>query len=168
MATTEALKGIDIILLFRLLEDKKKNVGTKLAFQTEHEVSKKSSTDTQITKDGPVSLGGTSTTEISCTSLLARGDEMVKKLEDAVDAGKTVEIWEVDVKGESEGKYDAVYYQGTINEFTKKPAAEGTVEISMKFTINGNGQRGLATLTEEQKQVVQYKFADTVKDETVE
>ena len=30
MATTEALKGIDIILLFRLLEDKKKNVGTKL------------------------------------------------------------------------------------------------------------------------------------------
>ena len=43
--------------------------------------------------------------------------------------------------------------------------AEGPIEVTMDLTINGVGQRGFATLTEEQEEFVQYVFKDTVAGE---
>ncbi|NTR72527.1 phage major tail protein, TP901-1 family, partial [Enterococcus faecium] len=37
------------------------------------------------------------------------------------------------------------------------------VELSLSFAVNGVGQDGYATLTEDQAAVVQYTFKDTVK-----
>lgn len=64
-------------------------------------------------------------------------------------------------KLDSKGKYPATYYQGYISSFGAKKNAEEIIEIEMEFAINGVGQKGFATLTEEQKAAVQYKFKDT-------
>lgn len=160
----EAVQGIDVILLFRILKDAAANPATKLAFQTEHELTESSDTESTATKDGPVNGNGTSETEISCTSIYARNDEMVKKLRQARRDGETVEIWEVDVRDKDEtGKYGATYFRGKVTEFSKKPAAEGLTEVSLTFKVDGEGQDGRATLTAEQEEVVQYKFADTTQ-----
>lgn len=159
-----AVQGIDIILLFRILKDATVNAATKLAFQTEHELTESSDTESTATKDGPVNGNGTSETELSCTSILARNDEMVKKLRQARRDGDVIEIWEVDVQDkDKEGKYGATYYRGKVSEFSKKPAAEGLTEVSLAFKIDGEGQDGRATLTAEQEEVVQYKFEDTTQ-----
>lgn len=161
----EAVQGIDIILLFRILKDATKNPATKLAFQTEHELTESSDSDSTATKDGPINSSGKSETEISCTSILARGDEMVKKLRQARRDGDTIEIWEIDVKDkDEEGKYGSTYFRGKISEYGKKPAAEGLTEVSLSFKIDGEGQDGRATLTADQEEVVQYQFKDTTMD----
>lgn len=159
-----AVQGIDIILLFRILKEATADAATKLAFQTEHELTESSDTESTATKDGPVNGNGTSETEISCTSILARNDEMVKKLRQARRDGDIIEIWEVDVKDKDEqGKYGATYFRGKVSEYSKKPAAEGLTEVSLTFKIDGEGQDGRATLTAEQEEVVQYQFEDTTK-----
>jgi TP901-1 family phage major tail protein len=162
-----AVQGIDIILLFRILKDAEANPATKLAFQTEHELTESADTESTATKDGPINSNGTSTTSISCTSILARNDETVKKLRQARRDGDIIEIWEVDVKDKDQsGKYGATYFRGKVTEFSKKPAAEGLTEVSLTFAVDGEGQEGRATLTAEQEEVVQYEFQDTTKKET--
>lgn len=157
-----AVQGIDVILLFRILKQATENAATKLAFQTEHELTESSDTESTATKDGPVNGNGTSETEISCTSILARNDKMVKDLRQARRDGDIIEIWEVDVKDkDQEGKYGATYFRGKVSKFSKKPAAEGLTEVSLTFKIDGEGQDGRATLTAEQEEVVQYQFEDT-------
>lgn len=157
-----AVQGIDVILLFRILKEAAENPATKLAFQTEHELTESSDAESTATKDGPVNGNGTSETEISCTSILARNDVMVKKLRQARRDGDVIEIWEVDVKDkDQEGKYGATYFRGKVSEFSKKPAAEGLTEVSLTLKIDGEGQDGRATLTAEQEEVVQYQFEDT-------
>lgn len=158
----ETAKGIDRILLFRQLSKASTNAAGKLAFQTEHEASKSRDVESTSTKDGNVQALGAIEEEVSVTSILAKGDEFVTELEDAFDAGEVIEIWDIDRGGESEdNKYPAKYYQGYITEFTQSPNSEDDVELSMSFAINGLGQRGLATLTDAQADVVQYVFQDT-------
>lgn len=157
-----AVQGIDVILLFRILKEATENPATKLAFQTEHELTESSDAESTATKDGPVNGNGTSETEISCTSILARNDEMVKKLRQARRDGDIIEVWEVDVKDkDTQGKYGATYFRGKVSEFSKKLAAEGLTEVSLTLKIDGEGQDGRATLTADQEEVVQYQFEDT-------
>lgn len=161
----EAVQGIDVILLFRLLKDQSNKSGAKLAFQTEHEVSETRDSDSLSTKDGAIVTPQALETEITCTSILAKDDEMVTMLRDAQRKGDTVEIWEIDrsaLQASSENKYKATYYQGKVTEWTKNPTAEDALEISLTFAISGEGQDGYATLTDEQQTVVQYAFQDTV------
>lgn len=158
----QAVNGIDVILLFRILKNATTAPATKLAFQTEHELTESSDSDSTATKDGPVNNAGTSTTEISCTSILARGDETIKQLRQARRDRDTIEIWEIDVKDkDEENKYGATYFRGLVTEFSKSPAAEDLVEVSLTFAIDGEGQDGRATLTAEQEEIVQYTFQDT-------
>lgn len=164
----EAVKGIDIILLFRLLEDATEESAKKLAFQTEHENTKSKDGDSVATKDGPIRTPGALEFDFSCTSILAKGDEYVDKLEEALDDDKIIEIWEINRAekgtGENADKYKATYYQGYVTSFGKNPNSEDSVELSLEFGINGKGAKGYATLTAEQEEVVQYVFKDTVKE----
>lgn len=161
----EVKKGIDIILLYRLLEDAKKEYAWKLAFQTEHENEISRDTDGVATKDGTVQSLQAVEYDFSATSLLAKGDKAVKKLKQAMLEGKVVEIWEIDrsEKGTdvNSEKYAATYYQGYITSYSVSANAEDNVELELEFGINGIGQEGYATLTEDQKKVVQYAFEDT-------
>ncbi|MGT2829042.1 phage major tail protein, TP901-1 family [Streptococcus hillyeri] len=157
-----AKKGIDSILLFRVLKTAASKAAAKLAFQTEHSTEKSRDTNTQQTKDGLLqSLGGLEVT-LSATSIMAESDPLVEELEKAMDNGDLVEIWEIE-KGakQKNGKFSATYYQGYLTSFNKTKNSEDLVELEMEFGINGVGAKGEATLTEGQAEVVQYKFADT-------
>lgn len=164
----EAAKGIDVILLFRLLEDATKEAAFKLAFQTEHENTKSKDSDSVATKDGPIRTPGALEFDFSATSILALNDPYVEKLETALDEDKLIEIWEINRAekgmGEDADKYKATYYQGYVTSFGKNPNAEDSVELSLEFGINGKGAKGYATLSAEQEEVVQYVFKDTVKE----
>ncbi|WP_269760150.1 phage major tail protein, TP901-1 family [Streptococcus dysgalactiae] len=168
-ATLEAKQGIHSILLFRLLEEASDNAAAKLAFQTEHEVGKSRDIDGKKTKDGVIQSLGALEYDFKATSILAKGDKLAAKLEEAMEKGKIIEIWDIDSEKASEdsgssGKYPATYYQGYISSFNAKKNAEENIEIEMEFAINGVGQRGNATLTEAQKLAVQYKFTDTTEN----
>ncbi|VTS49124.1 major tail protein [Streptococcus dysgalactiae subsp. equisimilis] len=160
----EAKQGIHAILLFRLLKEASSEKAAKLAFQTEHEVGKSRDVDGQKTKDGIIQSVGALEYDFKATSILAKGDKLAAKLEEAMEKGELVEIWDIDSEKPDEdqsGKYPATYYQGYISSFSAKKNAEENIEIEMEFAINGVGQKGFATLTEEQKAAVQYKFKDT-------
>lgn len=159
----QAVKGIDVILLFRLLKDAEKEPAGKLAFQTDHEHGKTKDSESTPTKDGPIRVPGVLDISFSCTSILSLGDPMVDKLEEALDNDDIVEIWEIN-KAESneKGKFKATYYQGYVTGFSKSPAAEGNVELSLDFGVNGTGAKGFATLTDDQSTIVQYAFRDTI------
>lgn len=162
----ETLKGIDRILLFRVLAEEGSAVSaSKLAFQTEHEISKTRDVNGTATKDGMRQSLGELETEISVTSILAKGDAFATEIEQAFDDGKVIEIWDIDRSGEGAlGKYPATYYQAYMTDFSQNPNAEDDVELSMDFSVNGKGVKGEATLTGAQAEVVQYAFKDTTAD----
>ena len=164
MADLQAKKGIDKILLFRLLKDEKSSTATKLAFQTEHSVEVSRDSDSQKTKDGTIQTLGAIEYDFSATCILAKGDEMAAKLNEALFNGDIVEIWEVDKAekgtGDNVDKYKATYYQGYVSKYSETANSEDRIELELEFAINGIGQKGYVTLTEEQAKVVQYKFKD--------
>lgn len=161
----EAVKGIDVIWLYRLLEEAETTPAWKIAYQTENELTETRDADSTVTKDGQIRVPGGLETEGSGTSILAKKDPYVKKLRDALRQGKKVEFWEIDKSSEGEdteaGKFEATYYQGYVTEYSKTAGAEDLVEVSLSFAMEGEGQDGFATLTEEQAEAVQYVFQDT-------
>ena len=157
----EAIKGINQILLWRLLENAGSVAGAKLAFQTEHSVSMSRSADTTETKDGAIVTGGGLEEEVPFSCIMAKDDPVVTMLNDALKGNKTLELWEVDITEAVEGKYPAVYRQGLLSELEKTANAEDLIEISGTFVTNGLAQDGQVELTAEQAEVVQYAFRDT-------
>lgn len=161
----EAVQGIDTILLFRILSDGKTKSGTKLAFQTEHELTESRDSDSVATKDGAIVTPQALETSLDVTSILAKDDELATDLRNALRKYQKIEIWEIDRSAAEStlpnAKYKATYYQGYVNEWSKNPTAEDAIELSMSITIEGEGQDGFATLTASQQEVVQYAFRDT-------
>lgn len=162
-----AKKGIDSILLFRVLKDAQTAEGTKLAFQTEHSTEKSRDTNTVQTKDGVLQSVGGIEVSLSATTIMSEGDELITKLENAMDKGELVEIWEIEKNAKQvAGKYEATYYQAYITSFNKTKNSEDLVELELEFAVNGVGAKGYATLNSTQAEVVQYQFADTTKAES--
>ena len=159
-----AKKGIDSILLFRLLGEASKADGAKLAFQTEHSTEKSRDTNSVKTKDGVLQSVGGIEVSITATTIMAEDDELVAKLETAMDKGELVEVWEIEKNAKKQGnKYEAVYYQGYLTSFKKTKNAEDLIELELEFAVNGTGVKGYATVNTSQAEVVQYEFADTTK-----
>lgn len=159
-----AKKGIDSILLFRLLSEASKADGAKLAFQTEHSTEKSRDTNSVKTKDGVLQSVGGIEVSITATTIMAEDDELVAKLETAMDNGELVEVWEIEKNAKKQGnKFEAVYYQGYLTSFKKTKNAEDLIELELEFAVNGTGVKGYATLNDSQAKVVQYEFADTTK-----
>ena len=167
--TYEAKKGIDIILLYRFLKNAKTEAAFKLAFQTEHSNEISRNADAQKTKDGNIQNLGAVEYEFSAKSIVAKGDNHIEELKDALLKGEIIEIWEIDKAEKNEAnKYKATYYQGYVTKFSTNPNSEDSVELEREFSIKGEGQNGYATLTDEQAKVVQYVFKDTTVDTTQE
>ena len=140
-----AKKGIDSILLFRVLKDAQTAEGAKLAFQTEHSTEKSRDTNTVQTKDGVLQSVGGIEVSLSATTIMSEGDELIKKLENAMDKGELVEIWEIEKNAKQVGgKYEATYYQAYITSFNKTKNSEDLVELELEFAVNGVGAKGYA------------------------
>ena len=160
------IKGKRIIYLYRILADASTKTATAIAFSTENSRTKSRDSDTVSTKDGTIRVPGDVEVEISTTALFAsENDEMIGKLESAIDSGEKVEIWEVnlDKKGteSNESKYAAKYYQGYVTSFELSSNSEDHVEASLDFGIEGTGADGFATVTDEQQELASYAFKDT-------
>ncbi|KSU25573.1 hypothetical protein N42HA_02452 [Lactococcus lactis] len=163
MAELTAKQGKDIILLYRLLSKATEEAAWKLAFQTEHSNEKTRDYNTTATKDGTIGSLAAIEYSLSATSIAANGDPHLGEMDDAMDNGDIIEVWEIDKaeKG-SDGKYKAKYLRAYLTSFSYEPNSEDALELSMEFGVFGKPQKGNATLTEEQANVVQYVFKDTV------
>lgn len=163
MAELTAKQGKDIILLYRLLSKATKEAAWKLAFQTEHSNEKTRDYNTTATKDGTIGSLAAIEYSLSATSIAANGDPHLDEMDKAFDDGEVIEVWEIDKaeKG-SDGKYKAKYLRAYLTSFSYEPNSEDALELSLEFGVFGKPQKGQATLTEEQANVVQYVFKDTV------
>lgn len=162
----EAVQGKKIVYLYRILSDAVTTDGTTLAFTTENSRTKSKDSDSTITKDGAIRTPGAAEVEITATSILAKGDELVDKLEDAMDNDSIIEIWEANLEEpaeEEENRFKGMYFQGYLTEMEKTSNAEDMVEVSLTFGINGVGARGDVTVSAAQQEVASYVFSDTAK-----
>lgn len=162
----EAVQGKQIVYLYRVLDEAALADGAALAFTTENGYTKSKDSESTVTKDGSITTPGAAEVEITATSILAKGDEMIDKLEDALDNDKIIEIWEANLAEPVEGgenKFKGRYFQGLLTEFEKTSSAEEAVECSLTFAINGSGVRGDVTVSAVQQEMAAYVFTDTQK-----
>lgn len=164
MAQATAVAGKKIVYLYRLLSKAASAKGVAIAFVTENGRTKSKDADSTATKDGNIRTPGTAETEITCSSILSKGDTFIRELEDALDKDELIEIWEVNLDEPTlEGsKYAGRYFQGYLTEFEITSGAEDMVELSLTFGINGSGVRGDVTVSAEQQAVASYIFKDAV------
>lgn len=165
------IKGKRIIYLYRLLNEASQNAASAIAFTSENSRSKSRDADTVTTKDGTIRVPGEVEIEISTTAIFAsENDEMIDKLEKAIDSGEKVEIWEVnlDKPGETtnDGKFAAKYYHAYVTSFELSSNSEDHAEASLDFAVDGKGAEGYATVSNEQQEIAALVFKDTVKDTT--
>lgn len=164
----EAVNGKQLIYLFRVAKDSKKENASAIAFPTENERNVTKDADTTATKDGTIRTPSVAEIEITSTSIMPKGDAIIDKLEKAMLADELVECWEVNLAEEGTetnvGKFKAKYYQGYLTECSISSEAEGSVEVDLTFGANGNGADGYATVTKEQQEIASYVYKDVTKE----
>ena len=162
----EAVQGKKIVYLYRVEKNAATKDGTQIAFTTENERTKSKDADSTATKDGSIRTPGTAEVEITATSILAKGDEIIDELEEAMDSDDLIEIWVANLDEPAdagENKFKGTYFQGYLTEIDKTSSAEDFVEISLTFGVNGNGAKGDVTVSAEQQEMAAYVFKDTKK-----
>ena len=148
--TFEVMDGKDLLTFFRLLKDKKTADASRIRFMTEQTLSMEKETDSQTTVDGIVSSVADGENTIEFSSLAYRDTdaetiEMWKELRNWYLNNETVEVWNVDIKSgkkkqdSQKTEYLVDYFQGKFTSFEMKSAADGKVELSYSFTIDGKG-----------------------------
>ena len=157
-----AVTGKNLIYLYRLESEKATADGTRIALTTEDELSISADADATATKDGSVRGASVAELELTATSLMDADDPMLPKLKSAILNGSLLDVWEVNLdKPKTGNKFEGTYYQAYITEFTTSSPADGNVEVSMTFGINGSGATGDVTVPTSQQDDGQYTFVDT-------
>lgn len=157
-----AVTGKNLIYMFRLHSEAGTVEGLRIAFTTENELSISSDADATATKDGSVRGASVAELELTASSLMGSDDPMLPKLKNAIIDGSLLDVWEVNLdKPKTGNKFEGTYYQAYITEFTTSSPADGNVEVSMTFGINGSGATGDVTVPTSQQDDGQYTFVDT-------
>lgn len=160
----EAVAGTKIVYLYRVLSKQSSASASAISFATENGRTKSKDSDSVATKDGAVRTPGVAESEVTSTSLLAKGDPLVDALEKAMDNNELIEVWEVNLAEpaeEGENKFKAKYFQGYLTELEITSNAEDNVEVSLTFGLEGDGKDGDATVTTTQQEIAAYVFKDT-------
>ena len=161
-ANNGTVAGSDIVYLLRVKEEEATENGVILAYTTQNSRSLSSGVGTAQTKDGPVATPGTVEETLSVTSYFAKGDPMVGKLEEALKGNKIMEVWEADLSQPKTGnKYAGRYWEGRISSWGLSSPADGLVEVSTEYVLEGGGKTGDVTVSDEQKAEA-YAFRDTL------
>lgn len=159
-----AVTGTHLIYMYRLNSEASSADGVRIAFTTENEMSISSDADATATKDGSVRGASVAELELSASSLMDADDAMIPKLKKAILDGSLLDVWEINLdKPKTGNKFEGTYYQAYITEFTASSPADGNVEVSMTFGINGKGADGDVTVPSSQQDDGQYSFVDTPK-----
>lgn len=157
----QVLSGRDVILFFRERALHETEDASKLRFQTEHSISQEKDNESTLTKDGIINSISDGENTADITSLAYRDDQATlttwKQLKDMFNRNALVEMWQVDITDVTpeSPEVEATYYQGYFTSFEQSNPADGNVELSYSYAINGNGVDGTDTLTEEQITAVQ-------------
>jgi TP901-1 family phage major tail protein len=159
-----AVTGKNLVYLYRLASEASTEDAVRIAFTTEDELSISADADATATKDGSVRGASVAELELTATSLMDADDPMIPKLKSAILNGSLLDVWEVNLdKPKTGNKFEGTYYQAYITEFTASSPADGNVEVSMTFGINGKGATGDVTVPTSQQDDGQYTFVDTPK-----
>lgn len=159
----EAVQGKKLVYLYRILSKKATAAGTTLAFTTENGRTKSRDADSTATKDGSIRTPGALETEITATSILKKGDTLLDDLEDALDNGEKIEVWEANLMepvAEESNKFKGRYFWAYLTELEYTANADEFVEVSLTFGAEGSGEKGEVTITENQQEQA-YAFVDT-------
>ena len=155
--------GNRVVYLYRVLSKAATNAATQIAFTTENTTTYSADADSTVTKDGVIRAAADPEVEIDATSVLTKGNTIIEDLKKAMINKELIEIWEanLDEPGSGDNKFKGTYYQGYLTEFEKTSEAEGNVEVSLTFGVNGSGADGDVTVTTEQQALAAYVFKDT-------
>jgi len=161
----ERVDGKQTVYLYRILSESATQNASILAYVTENGKSISTDTETTATKDGTVVTAGIPVIEITSTSMLPVGSVMIDKLQKAQLEGAVIEIWEANLAEKAGGtnRFKGTYYRGKISSFEKNSPADGYVELSHTFSIDGVGVDGSVTVTAAQQEIAAYEFKDTSK-----
>ena len=162
---TEAVPGNRIVYLYRVHSEEATTDGACLAFVTEDSRSLRVDSDTTETKDGSIVTPGTMEHEHEVTSILAKDDEMIEKLENACANRSLMDLWEanLDKPAQTAQHYKGKYFQAYITELEITSNAEDLAEVNMTFAINGAGASGDVKVSDRDASAASYTFKDTPK-----
>lgn len=180
--TAEIINGKDYLSFFRRYADRTKNDAAAIRFMTEVTVKLEKETDSTSTVDGKVSSVSDGDNTLDVKSIAYRtGDpeviEMWKQMREWFLNEEVVEVWNVDIKSGKENdsthktEYLVDYFQGKFTEFEMKSAADGKVELSYSYAIDGRGiWNHKDALSEEQELAVkaaQYAYHTLAKENAI-
>lgn len=148
--TAEIINGKDYLSFFRRYADRTKNDAATIRFMTEVTVKLEKETDSTTTVDGKVSSVSDGDNTLDVKSIAYRTEnpevvEMWKQMREWFLNEEVVEVWNVDIKSGKENnsthktEYLVDYFQGKFTEFEMKSAADGKVELSYSYAIDGRG-----------------------------
>lgn len=159
--------GKNLVLFFREWSKRKTEDGAKLRFQMEHSISKEKETEATVTKDGVINTiaDGENTAEVTSLAYVDDTETITtwEKLEEMFDRNALVEMWQVDITNPEAKEFTPTYYQGYFTSFEISAPADGQVELSYSYAINGKGVKGDDTLTEAQLKSVQSTMYEYTK-----
>ena len=180
--TAEIINGKDYLSFFRRYADRTKNDAATIRFMTEVTVKMEKETDSTTTVDGKVSSISDGDNTLDVKSIAYRtGDpeviEMWKQMREWFLNEEVVEVWNVDIKSGKENdsthkvEYLVDYFQGKFTEFEMKSAADGKVELSYSYAIDGRGVwNHKDALTDQQELAVkaaQYAYHTLAKENQI-
>lgn len=166
----EAIKGKRIISMFRLLSKSGQESAKRPALMTESSEKISVSADATQTKDGVLRSAAAPEIELEFTSVMGVNDPMIDDLKAAVLNGDVIEAWSINLDkkgtGENASKYKATYYRGYGTSFEVSAPADGNVEVTFGYGVEGKGAEGFATVPQDQLDEALYVFSDTTKTGT--
>lgn len=180
--TAEIINGKDYLSFFRRYADRTKNDAAAIRFMTEVAVKLEKETDSTSTVDGKVSSVSDGDNTLDVKSIAYRTEdpevvEMWKQMREWFLNEEVVEVWNVDIKSGKENsgthktEYLVDYFQGKFTEFEMKSAADGKVELSYSYAIDGRGiWNHKDALSEEQQLAVkaaQYAYHTLAKETAI-
>ena len=156
----QAIYGKDKILMFRLLSEATAKPASKLALQTSHTITYERDSEQTQTKDGAINTGKGLTVSVDIEAVSSK-DEVNTLLMDSVLKGEKLECWEIDLsEPSSEGKYSALYMQGSLDSWELPADVEELASFSTTLHVDGQPQPGEVTLSPEQEAEIMYAFRD--------
>ena len=179
----ELISGKHYLSFFRKLKDMKVKDADRVKFITEMSLNMEKESDAKTTVDGIVTSIADGENKIEFTSLAYRDKESTtiefwKELRQWFVDGETVEVWNVDIESgkenpdnENKVEYNVDYFQGKFTSFELSSPADGTVELTYSYAINGRGVLNHKdVLTDEQKKAVQaaqYAYQKLAKSNSI-
>ncbi|MFS1663350.1 phage major tail protein, TP901-1 family [Streptococcus sp. zg-JUN1979] len=180
MVTT--IDGKDLLAFFRLLKNRTTEDAARIRFMTEITISMEKETDSTPTVDGNVTSVADGENTMELKSIAYREDDpntinLWEEMHQWYLDNETVEFWAVDIKSgvlnkeTQKEEFQVHYFQGHFTEFELSSSAEGKVELSYSFAIDGKGVwRHKDVLTDAQMQSVKaasYAYHTLAQETTV-